>query len=202
LWSSFVIMNNKYAIAQAVDFIEDKVNGDLINSDHQYLHLKVLDSKGISLEDEQYYQTNGQAYLVDYSSGLTVATVNWVNCDDHDNPDLITITPYKYKNPKANISATLTCFNLHLLDVADASIDNYLFQCGDDTFHTKKAKKILKTFRINFSDSFQFTTFAIAVIAVIFWVPVIIWGIPVGLIVFLLLLLAVTAVMGIYAETH
>jgi magnesium-transporting ATPase (P-type) len=195
-------MNNKYAIAQAVDFIEDRVNGDLINSDHQYLHLKVLDSRGLIIQDEEYHQTNGQAFLVDYSTGLTLATVNWANYEDPVYPDLVTITPYKYKNPKANISATITCFNLHLLNLTEASIDNYLFQYGDDNFHTKKGKKILKTFRINFSDHFQFTTFAIAVIGIIFWGPIIIWGIQAGLVVFLLLLLVVTVIMGIYAETQ
>jgi hypothetical protein len=191
-------MNNKYAIAKAVDFVQDKVNGDLINSDHQYLHLKVLNSKGLSIQLEQYNQKSGQAYLVDYSSGLTIATVNWANYEDPGYPDLITITPYKYKNPKAN----LTCFNLHLLDVTEASIDNYLFQCGDDTFHTKKAKKILTRFRINYSDSFQFTTLAIAIIAVIYWGPIILLGFEAGLLVFLFLLVIVIFVASFYAKTQ
>jgi hypothetical protein len=187
-------MNIKYKLQDTIQFIEDKVNSELMTTDNHFLQLKVLNIDATNIDDSKFEEADGMAYLVDYGTGLTVATVDWINSDDSDEPSLLTITPYKHEHANVN----LTCFYLHLMDIDKTSSENYLVQMGDDNFHTKKPKKILSSFNFRFGDKFQFVMAAIASVGLIYWIPVIWLGFETGgFLVFLFLLMILFIVLAV-----
>jgi hypothetical protein len=188
-------MNIKNKLRNTIEFIEERVNSELMTTENNFLQLKVLNLDASYVNDSKFEEASGKAYMVDYASGLTVATVDWINSDDSDEPSLLTITPYKHEHTTVNLS----CFYLHLLDIDTTSTKDYVVQMGDDNFHTRKPKKILTSFNFRFGDKFQFVMAGIVTIGLIYWTPVIWLGFETGgFIVFLLLLLLLFIVLAVF----
>ncbi len=179
-------INNK--IQEVIDFIQNKVNSELMTSTQSFLELVLLNSDGTASDDEQYNQVNGRVYVVNMTTGQTVASLNWARKGGDNDSGLILITPYT--NNKQTLSLSL--FYLYLIDIADTSDDIIQVQMGDESYHNSKPKKILKKFRFNYSGEFIFSFMATLTIAAIYWLPVYYLGFQSGgLLVFLVLLILV-----------